>query len=91
MSFQIITLGCKVNAYESEFMLEELKRSGYLYDEKNPDIIIINTCSVTNMSDRKSRKLVHKARREHEKAILVVVGCSAQNHQEDYQKWELIF
>ena len=86
MSFQIITLGCKVNAYESEFMLEELKRSGYLYDEKNPDIIIINTCSVTNMSDRKSRKLVHKARREHEKAILVVVGCSAQNHQEDYQK-----
>lgn len=85
MKFQIITLGCKVNAYESEFMLEELKRSGYLYDEKKPDIIIINTCSVTNMADRKSRKLVHKARREHQNAILIVVGCSSQNHQEDYQ------
>lgn len=85
MKFQIITLGCKVNAYESEFMLEELKRSGYLYDEEKPDIIIINTCSVTNMADRKSRKLVHKARREHQNAILIVVGCSSQNHQEDYQ------
>lgn len=85
MKFNIITLGCKVNAYESEFMLENLLRSGYLFDEQNPDIIIINTCSVTNMADRKSRKLVHKARREHKDALLVVVGCSAQNHQEDYQ------
>ena len=85
MKFNIITLGCKVNAYESEFMLENLLRSGYFFDEENPDIIIINTCSVTNMADRKSRKLVHKARREHEKAILVVVGCSTQNHEEDYQ------
>lgn len=86
MKFQIITLGCKVNAYESEFMLENLLSSGYLYDEENPDIVIINTCSVTNMADRKSRKLVHKARREHDNAILVVAGCSTQNHQEDYQK-----
>ena len=85
MKFNIITLGCKVNAYESEFMLENLLRSGYFFHEENPDIIIINTCSVTNMADRKSRKLVHKARREHEKAILVVVGCSTQNHEEDYQ------
>lgn len=85
MKFNIITLGCKVNAYESEFMQEALLRSGYLFDEQNPDIIIINTCSVTNMADRKSRKLVHKARREHKDALLAVVGCSAQNHQEDYQ------
>lgn len=85
MKFNIITLGCKVNAYESEFMQEALLRSGYLFDEQNPDIIIINTCSVTNMADRKSRKLVHKARREHKDALLVVAGCSAQNHQEDYQ------
>ncbi len=85
MKFKIITLGCKVNAYESEFMLEELKRSGYLYDEDNPDIVIINTCSVTNMADRKSRKMVHQVKRKYPKAILVVVGCSSQNHQEDYQ------
>lgn len=86
MKFKIITLGCKVNTYESEFMLENLILSGYFYDEENPDIIIINTCSVTNMADRKSRKLVHKAKREHKNAILIVVGCSAQNHQEDYKK-----
>ena len=89
MKFNIITLGCKVNAYESEFMLENLLRSGYLYDEENPDIIIINTCSVTNMADRKSRKLVHKSRRENPNAILVLVGCSAQNHQEDYQNMDI--
>ena len=89
MKFKIITLGCKVNAYESEFMLENLLASGYFYDEENPDIIIINTCSVTNMADRKSRKLVHKARREHEKAILVVVGCSSQNHQDDYKDMDI--
>ena len=82
MKFNIITLGCKVNTYESEFMLERLLSSGYLYDTENPDIIIINTCSVTNMADAKSKKLVRKARREHEKAILVVCGCSAQNNQE---------
>ena len=80
MKFQIITLGCKVNAYESEYMLEKLKNSGYLYDEENPDIIIINTCSVTNMADRKSSQLSHKGRGEHELPSLVVGGCCSQNH-----------
>ncbi len=84
MKFKIITLGCKVNTYESEYMLETLLASGYLYDEENPNIIIINTCSVTNTADAKSRKLVRKSRREHENAILIVVGCSTQNHQEEY-------
>ena len=64
MTFKIITLGCKVNTYESEFMLENLLRSGYIYNEEKPDIIIINTCSVTNMADKKSRKMVRRARRE---------------------------
>lgn len=86
MKFNIITLGCKVNTYESEYMLEQLLSSGYIYDTRNPDIIIINTCSVTNMADAKSKKLVRKARREHEQAILAVCGCSAQNNQEIYQE-----
>lgn len=85
MKFCIITLGCKVNAYESEFMLETLQRSGYLYDEENPDLVVINTCSVTNMADRKSRKLVRRVRREHKNAILMVAGCSTQNHPDVYQ------
>lgn len=84
MKFNIITLGCKVNTYESEYMLEQLLRSGYLFDEKNPDIIIINTCSVTNMADAKSLKLVRRARRENPNCILVVCGCSTQNDSSKY-------
>lgn len=84
MKFMIVTLGCKVNAYESEFMLESMLSSGYFYNEENPDIVIINTCSVTNIADRKSRKLVRRARREHSDAVLVVVGCSTQNNWEEY-------
>ena len=85
MTFKIITLGCKVNTYESEFMLENLLRSGYIYNEEKPDIIIINTCSVTNMADKKSRKMVRRARRENKNAILVVAGCSAQNDSDEYE------
>ncbi len=84
MKFKIITLGCKVNTYESEYMLENLKCSGYLYDEENPDIIIINTCSVTNMADSKSLKIVRRSRRENPRAILVVCGCSVQNNDTPY-------
>ena len=86
MRFKIITLGCKVNSYESEYMLEKLKDSGYLYDEEKPDIIIINTCSVTNTADAKSMKLVRRAKREYKEAILVVVGCSSQNNQGKYKE-----
>ena len=85
MTFKIITLGCKVNTYESEFMLENLLHSGYIYNEEKPDIIIINTCSVTNMADKKSRKMVRRARRENKNAILVVAGCSAQNDLDEYE------
>ena len=58
MKFSILTFGCKVNSYESEFMKELLINHGYTYneDEKISDIVIVNTCSVTNESDRKSRK-----------------------------------
>ncbi|MDE5539438.1 MAG: tRNA (N(6)-L-threonylcarbamoyladenosine(37)-C(2))-methylthiotransferase MtaB, partial [Bacilli bacterium] len=86
MKFQIITLGCKVNTYESEFMLERLLSSGYLYNEENPDIIIINTCSVTNTADSKSKKIIRRAKRENPNAIIVACGCSTQNHQAEYQE-----
>ena len=63
MKFQIYTLGCKVNTYESEMMKEKMLASGYVYDEENPDIIIVNTCSVTNMADHKSQKMVRHFKR----------------------------
>lgn len=89
MKFKIITLGCKVNTYESEYMLEALVQAGYKNNEKNPDIIIVNTCSVTNMADNKSLKIVRKARRENPQAILVVCGCSVQNAPEKYQDLDI--
>lgn len=85
MTFKIITLGCKVNIYESEYMLESLLASGYIYNANKPDIIIINTCSVTNNADVKSKKMVRRAKRENPNSIIVVCGCSTQNNQEEYK------
>ncbi len=81
MKYKIITLGCKVNIYESEVMNELLLKEGFLPNEEDPDITIINTCSVTNMADAKSRKLIRSEKRAHPHSILVVCGCSAENHQ----------
>lgn len=86
MNFLIYTLGCKVNAYESEFMKEKLLAKGYIYSEENPDIIIINTCSVTNMADSKSKKMVRHFKRKNPKAIMVVCGCSSQNKFSQYKE-----
>ena len=83
MTFKIITLGCKVNTYESEIMQEKLIDSGYYLTDEKADVVIVNTCSVTNMADSKSRKLIRSAKRENEGCILVVCGCMAQNHQND--------
>lgn len=84
MKFTILTLGCKVNSYESDYIRENLINNGYtnvLISEK-PDVIIVNTCSVTNQSDAKSRHMIRLAKRESENAIIVAMGCSAQNHKE---------
>ncbi len=85
MKFKIITLGCKVNAYESEYMLESLLKAGHKYNEEEPDIVIVNTCSVTNVADNKSLKIVRRIKREYPQSILVVCGCSVQN---DISKYE---
>lgn len=84
MTFNIITLGCKVNSYESEVMHELLINNGYIYTDDNADIYIINTCSVTNQADSKSLKILRRIKREHPDSILVVCGCSSQNNQEKY-------
>lgn len=89
MTFKIITLGCKVNAYESEIMKELLIGAGYKETIDNPEIIIINTCSVTNIADSKSRKMVRRYKRENPNTILVVCGCSTQNNREEYEKMDI--
>lgn len=85
MKFNIITLGCKVNAYESEIIKEKMLNSDFIeVDEEEADIIIINTCSVTNMADNKSKKQVRHAKRLGK--IIVVCGCSSENNREEYQE-----
>lgn len=73
-------LGCKVNAYEADAMLELLKEAGYeiVPFEPGADIYLINTCTVTNIADRKSRQMLHKAKKMNPDAIVVATGCYAQ-------------
>lgn len=77
MKVGIYTLGCKVNAYESEYVVDLLKENGYeiLPFTEVCDIYIINTCSVTNTSDAKSRKMIHQAMRRNPDACIVAMGC----------------
>ncbi|SHH34261.1 threonylcarbamoyladenosine tRNA methylthiotransferase MtaB [Caloranaerobacter azorensis DSM 13643] len=74
------TLGCKVNQYETEAMAELFKKEGYnvVDAEDKADIYVINTCTVTNLGDRKSRQFIRRAKRKNRKAIIAVVGCYVQ-------------
>lgn len=77
----IHTLGCRVNAYESEAMAEQLRRCGYAivpFDER-ADVCVINTCTVTNIADRKSRQMLHRARELNPEALIIAAGCYAED------------
>ena len=75
-----LTLGCKVNAYETDAMEQLFKKAGYTIVKFNEiaDIYVVNTCSVTHMADRKSRQMLHKAKKNNKDAIVVAVGCYVQ-------------
>ena len=85
MRVGIYSLGCKVNIYESEFVTSLLKDAGFdvVSFSEEADVYIINTCSVTNEADRKSRKIISKARKENKDAIIVVMGCYSQVKSDD--------
>ena len=76
-------LGCKVNAYETEAMQEILEENGYeiVPFKEGADIYIINTCTVTNMADRKSRQMLHRAKKMNPDAIVVAAGCYVQTEK----------
>lgn len=80
MKVAIYTLGCKVNTYESEYAISEFIKRGYeIVDfSEFADIYLINTCSVTNTSDQKSRKMIRQARKRNENAVVAVMGCFSQ-------------
>ena len=90
-TFSILTLGCKVNQYESEAVAEMFNKKGYLnldYEIENSDIFIVNTCTVTNLSDRKSRQAIRKVKRNNPDAIVAVMGCYSQVAPEKVEKIE---
>ncbi|MCI5994364.1 MAG: tRNA (N(6)-L-threonylcarbamoyladenosine(37)-C(2))-methylthiotransferase MtaB [Blautia sp.] len=80
-------LGCKVNAYETEAMQQMLEKAGYEIVPFAPgaDVYVINTCTVTNIADRKSRQMLHKAKKMNPHAIVVAAGCYVQAAKEDLE------
>ena len=80
----LYNLGCKVNSYEADVMQQNLQENGFMivpFDEK-ADIYLVNTCTVTNIADQKSRKKLHQARKANPDAIVVAVGCFVQVEEE---------
>lgn len=77
MRVGFLTLGCKVNSYETEKMKQQFEQAGHtvVSFEETADVYIINTCTVTNIADRKSRKMLHRARRKNPDAVVVAAGC----------------
>lgn len=85
-------LGCKVNAYESEVMQQKLRENGYqlVPFDSIADIYIVNTCTVTNIADRKSRQMLHRAKQRNPEAVVVAVGCYVQSGKEQAEQDESI-
>ncbi len=87
-SVALHNLGCKVNSYEIEVMQQMLQEKGYTivpFDEI-ADIYIVNTCTVTNIADRKSRQMLHRAKQKNPAALVVAVGCYVQTGREDVEQ-----
>ena len=82
-----LTLGCKVNQYETDAMEEILEKAGYeiVSFKETADVYIINTCSVTNMADRKSRQMIHRAKKNNPDAVIVAAGCYVQAAEKEKQ------
>ena len=78
-------LGCKVNAYETEAMQQMLEMAGYeiVPFGERADVYVINTCSVTNMADRKSRQMLHRAKKQNPEAVVVAAGCYVQTKEQE--------
>jgi threonylcarbamoyladenosine tRNA methylthiotransferase MtaB len=85
-------LGCKVNAYETEAMQQLLEEAGYeiVPFSQAADVYVINTCSVTNMADRKSRQMLHRAKKQNPDAVVVAAGCYVQTKEQEVKTDESV-
>ena len=90
LDFYIITLGCKVNQYESEMMSELLLSNGFSKAEgySDADICIINSCTVTSTGDSKCRKVIHRVRRENKDAVIILTGCMPQAYADNLSAFD---
>ncbi len=91
-SVALYNLGCKVNSYELEVMRQSLQENGYeiVSFEEKADIYIVNTCTVTNIADRKSRQMLHRARKRNPDAVVAAVGCYVETGREALDKEDCI-
>ncbi len=80
MKFLTVSLGCKVNSYENASLREIFISKGYIPSKSKPDIVVINTCSVTSIADQKSRQIIRRYRKRFPNAILVTMGCFSQKN-----------
>ena len=80
--------GCKVNQYETNAMIQKFIENGYniAHEGEKSDICVINTCTVTNMADKKSRQIIRHIKQLNENALIVVTGCYAQVNKESLEK-----
>jgi len=92
MKVGFLTLGCKVNSYETDAMVELFEKAGYeiVAFEEKAKVYIVNTCTVTNMADRKSRQMLHRAKKNNKDAVVVAVGCYAQAAKEEILQDEMV-
>lgn len=93
MKVAVYTLGCKVNTYESEYVIKEFLKRGYTltdFSDFNADVYLINTCTVTNTSDQKSRKMIRQARAKNKDAVVVAMGCFTQIRNNDNQIMDFV-
>ena len=85
-SFYIKTLGCKVNSYESEFIRNLLLSSGYKEVNENADICVVNTCTVTNTADNKSKQVINNIKKHNPHAIVIAMGCFCQFREQEIKE-----
>lgn len=88
MKYKIITLGCKVNTYESNVIEDIFKNENYVkvHNDEKADVVVINTCTVTNTANNKSLKMVRHAVKNNKDSIILVMGCATQVYKEDFIK-----
>ena len=90
MKVAFLTLGCKVNHYETDLLKEKFEAKGYTLVEFEDiaDVYVVNSCSVTNMSDRKTRQMLSRAKKMNKDAVVAVLGCSVEGKKESLEEFE---